>query len=158
MGLEKGLYFPRELNLYSECSRVPVLFSTQQLKRNLRHPAYMQKEDSVKKLMAVLALGVFAVIAPAVQNATAQEAKAKKASEIRWHGTVVRIDKDSSTLDVRKGTIEKRIHFDSSTQWTNGQKTIESGEVKEGDDVITLSKANEKKELVATRIDLRPPK
>jgi hypothetical protein len=121
----------------------------------------MQKENSVKKLMAVLLLAVFAAIAPAVQNATAQEAKAKKAAsakDFRWHGTVVRTDKENSFLDVRKGTVEKRIHYDSSTMWTKGGKSIEASDVKEGDDVITLSKTNEKKEYVATQIDLRPPK
>ncbi len=115
----------------------------------------------MKKFMAVLLLAVFAAIAPAAKNAAAQEAKAKKASsnkEIRWHGAVIRFDKDNSFLDVRKGTVERRIHYDSSTKWTKGGKSIEASDVKEGDDVITLSVANEKKDLVATQIDLRPPK
>jgi hypothetical protein len=95
---------------------------------------------------------------PAVHNASAQEKKAKSASEIRWHGTIVRIDKAASFMDVRKGTTERRIHYDDSTKWTKGKAGIQSSDVKEGDDVITLSKSNEKKELVATRIDLQPPK
>ena len=112
----------------------------------------------MKKLMAALLLAVFAAIAPAAQNATAQETKAEKApsnKEIRFHGAIIRLDKEKSFLDVRKGNMERRIHFDSSTKWTKGKETIESSAVKEGDDVITLSKENEKKELVATRIDLR---
>jgi hypothetical protein len=136
-------------------------FSAKQLKRNLCHPAHLQKEDSVKELLAALLLAMFAAIAPAVQNATAQETKAEKApsnKEIRWHGAIIRIDKEKSFLDVRKGNAERRIHYDSSTKWTKGKEVIESSGVKEGDDVITLSKENEKKELVATRIDLRPPK
>ncbi len=115
----------------------------------------------MKRLVAILLLAVFAAVAPAVQNATAKEAKAKKAAstkETRWHGIIVRSDKDKSMLDVRKGNIEKRVHYDASTKWTRGTKAIESSEVKDGDDVIVLGKYNEKQELVATRIDLRPPK
>jgi len=74
----------------------------------------------------------------------------------RWHGIIVRINKDQSTLDVRKGNIEKKIHFDSSTKWTRGTKTIDMSEFKEGADVICLG-TFEKGNVVmnATRIDLR---
>jgi hypothetical protein len=66
-----------------------------------------------------------------------------------------RISKDASTLDVRRGTNEKKIYYDSSTKWTKGTKTIEMSEFKEGSDVICLGKADEKGEFHATRIDLR---
>jgi hypothetical protein len=115
----------------------------------------------MKKLTAVLLLAMFAAIVPAVQNATAKKAKAVKASsskEFRWHGMIVRSNKDMSTLDVRKGTVTRTIHYDSSTKWTKGSAAIEAGDVKDGDDVIVLGNYNEKKELVATRIDLRAPK
>ena len=124
----------------------------------MRRQANDLKEDFVKKFMAVMILGVFATIVPALRTASAQDAKAKSTQEIRWHGTIVRIDKAASFMDVRKGTTERRIHFDDSTKWTKGKASIQSSEVKEGDDVITLSRPNEKKDLVATRIDLRPPK
>jgi hypothetical protein len=116
----------------------------------------------VKKLMAVLLLAVFAAIAPAVQNATAQEANEKKAAstkEFRWHGRIVRSNKDMSTLDVRKGHIERVVHYDSSTKWTKvNTETIQPSDVKDGDVVIVLGYYNEKKEFIATRIDLRTPK
>ncbi len=92
----------------------------------------------------------------------AQESKEKAAApqgELRWHGTVVRLSKDQSTLDVRKGTVTKTIHYDSSTQWTQtvGKevKPAEMSEFTEGADVICLGKAGENKSFVATRIDLR---
>lgn len=115
----------------------------------------------MKKLMAVLLLVVFAAIAPAAKDATAQEAGVKKPAsikEFRWHGRIVRSNKDMSTLDVRKGHIERVVHYDASTKWTKGKDVIQSSDVKDGDDVIVLGFYNEKKELVATRIDLRTPK
>jgi hypothetical protein len=115
----------------------------------------------MRKFMAVLLLGMFAAIVPAAQNATAQDATAKKgasAKEFRWHGRIVRSNKDLSTLEVRKGHIERVVHYDSETKWTKGKETIQSSVVKDGDDVIVLGYYNDKKELVATRIDLRTPK
>jgi hypothetical protein len=113
----------------------------------------------MRKLMAALLLGVFTAIIPAVQNATAQDAATKKdAKEFRWHGRIVRSNKDLSTLEVRKGHVERVVHYDSETKWTKGTGTIQSSDVKDGDDVIVLGYYNDKKELVATRIDLRTAK
>ena len=50
---------------------------------------------------------------------------------------------------------ERKIHFDSSTKWTQGSKTVDMSEFKEGSDVICLGGADEKGEFHATRIDLR---
>jgi len=75
--------------------------------------------------------------------------------QVRWHGTLVRFNKDASTLDVRKGDIERRIYYDSSTVWTKGTKAVEMSEIKEGSDVICQGKTDEKGEFHATRIDLR---
>ncbi|MCJ7502046.1 MAG: cytochrome c maturation protein CcmE, partial [Acidobacteriia bacterium] len=58
-------------------------------------------------------------------------------------------------LDVKRGNSERKIHFDSSTQWTKGKKPIDMSEFKEGSDVICLGKYDEKDEFHATRIDLR---
>jgi len=112
----------------------------------------------MKKILILVLLGVFAAIGFATQTATAQETKEKPAvaaKEARWHGTLIRISKDASTLDVRKGTIERKIHYDSSTKWTRGTTAIEMSEVKEGSDVICLGKFDEKGEFHASRIDLR---
>ncbi len=94
------------------------------------------------------------------QTTVAQEKKEKPAGtekHLRWHGTVIRINKDQSTLDVRKGNIERKIHFDSSTQWTKGKEVLpDMSQFKEGSDVICIGKADEKGEFHATRVQLQP--
>jgi hypothetical protein len=115
----------------------------------------------MKRILIAVLLGVFLTIGFATQTATAQEKQEKKekpavaAKELRWHGTLVRFNKDISTLNVRKGTTERTIHYDSSTQWTKGKKPIDMSEFKEGSDVICLGKADEKGEFHATQVDLR---
>jgi hypothetical protein len=92
------------------------------------------------------------------QKATAQEQQENKtaaaAKQARWHGRIVRMDKDQSTLDVRRRNITKRIHFDSSTKWISGTKTAEMSEFKEESDVICLGTYDEKANFHATSIDL----
>ena len=80
-------------------------------------------------------------------------AGAKK--EVRWHGRVLRISKDESYLDVRRGNADKRVHFDNSTKWTKLNKPADPNEIKEGADVICLGEYDAKNEFHATRIDLR---
>jgi len=113
----------------------------------------------MKKVLILVLLGVFAAIGFAAQTVRAQVEKKEKpavaAKEIRWHGTLLRFSKDGSSIDVRKGTIEKKVYFDSSTKWTKGTKTVEMKEFKDGADVICLGKYDEKGEFHATRIDLR---
>lgn len=115
----------------------------------------------MKKLLVMMLLAAFAAIALATQGTMAQETKEKVATpakEARWSGSVVRTDKDASFLDVRKRTMEKRIHYDSSTKWVKkGGGTIEAGAVKEGDRVICLGKYDKDK-FMATQISLRTPK
>jgi hypothetical protein len=114
----------------------------------------------MRRVVLVLLFATFAFAGLASRNAVAagQDKPAAGAKEARWHGKVVRSNKDMSTLDVRRGTITKTVHYDSSTKWTKAGKAIEAGDVKDGDDVIVLGNYNEKKELVATQIDLRTPK
>jgi len=112
----------------------------------------------MKRILVVVLLGILVTMGFVVSTSIAQEKKEKPAvaaKEARWHGTLLRFNKDASTLDVRRGTNEKRIYYDSSTKWTKGEKTIEMSEVKEGSDVICLGKYDEKGEFHATRIDLR---
>jgi len=94
-----------------------------------------------------------------VRTALAQEQPAKPAAAapLRWHGNIIRINKDQSNMDVRKGTIEKKIYFDSSTQWTKGKEVLpDMSQFKEGSDVICIGKAGPKGEFQATRVQLQP--
>ncbi len=115
----------------------------------------------MRKSSALLVVALLVACAFAAPYAMAKGKMAKAAGggkESRWHGIVVRTDKDAMTLDVRKGGVEKRVHYDASTKWTKGKETIDASGVKENDDVICLGTYNDKKEFVATRVDLRPPK
>jgi hypothetical protein len=112
----------------------------------------------MKRILVVVLLGILVTMGFVVSTSVAQEKKEKPAvaaKEARWHGMVVRFHKDASTLDVRKGAIQRTIHYDSSTKWTKETKTIEMSEVKDGSVVICLGKYDEKGEFHATRIDLR---
>jgi hypothetical protein len=76
--------------------------------------------------------------------------------ESSWHGVIVRINKDASTMDVRRGTFEKKIHWGSSTKWTKDAKPADMSEFKEGSDVICLGTYESGSVVMnATRIDLR---
>ena len=113
------------------------------------------RKVSILVLMAMCAVFVLAVSSTA-------SAKGKKGTQLRWHGVLVRTSEDGSVLTVRKGNIEKAIHVTSDTKWTQtkGKKAvdIDKSEVKEGDDIICLGKADEKGDFVATRVDKRMPK
>ena len=84
-----------------------------------------------------------------------KEKAAAAAKESKWSGMIVRNSKENSTLTVRKGSIEKVIHYDASTKWTKGTAAAEMSEFTDGSRVICLGNYNDKKEFVATRIDLR---
>lgn len=112
----------------------------------------------MRKVLVLMLLGLLVTIGLAAATAIPQEKKEKPtatAKEARWHGIIVRISKDASTLDVKRGNSERKIHFDSSTKWTSGKKDIEMSELKEGSDVICLGKFDEKGQFLATRIDLQ---
>jgi Ni/Co efflux regulator RcnB len=113
----------------------------------------------MSKVMVIVLAVVFAAAGLTTQKATAQETQEKEktaaaAKEARWHGLIIRMDKDASTFDVRKDNVMKRIHYDKSTKWTEGTKYIDMSEFKEGNDVICFGTYDEKGEFHATRIDL----
>src|SRR5713226_8973784 len=63
-------------------------------------------------VLTLLLTAVFAHQAPA---------QTKALKEARWEGRVIRMDKASSSLTVRKvgGTLEKTCVYDSSTTWVS---------------------------------------
>ena len=94
----------------------------------------------MRKVTVILLFAAFAVVGLAAHVAVAngQEKAAAAPKESRWHGQIMRINTNESTMDVRKGDIERKVHFDSSTKWTEGTKAIDMSEFKEGEDVICL--------------------
>ena len=114
----------------------------------------------MKKFIVLLLAAVFAAAGLTAQKATAQEKEVKKAvagaKAARWHGVIIRMDKDASTLDV-KATAgqEKRIYYDSATKWTRLTKPADMSIFKENVTVSCVGKYDEKGEFHATQIDLR---
>ncbi len=121
------------------------------------------------KLSVILLCLVFMAVAVAGQTAAApankpeKDSATSKAKQDRWQGTIVRINKDQSTITVRGGqknveAFERQIQYDSSTQWTKQGKPAEQSEFKEGSFVIVLGQAGPKGVFHASRIDLRLPR
>jgi hypothetical protein len=109
----------------------------------------------MRKVLASLLVVLFVAVGLAAQEKAAGEKK----KEARWHGTIIRSNKEASTFTVRQrgGTIERTIHYTSATQWTKRNKPAEASEFKDGSRVICLGNWDENKEFVATHIDLREP-
>ena len=90
-------------------------------------------------------------------GASAQEKKpeAKPKKEDRLSGTVQMIDKKTSTITLRKGSITRSVVYNTDTKFTKRNKPGSLDDVKEGRRLICLGKFGEKTSLVATRIDVR---
>jgi Domain of unknown function (DUF5666) len=112
-------------------------------------------------LSVVLAGAVFAAT-PAVANQAATEKKEAATKQTKWQGKVVRISKDSSTIDIHGGAhpseAQRKIMYDASTQWTNGGKPGQQDDVKTGSYIIVLGTVDGDGVLHAARIDLRAPR
>lgn len=116
------------------------------------------------KRVVVSLLAVFAVMALALSAVAQDQMKSEmKGAVKRWDGTIVRSDKDASTLTVRKtgGNVEKVVHFDANTKWTHQEKgkvePLDMAEFKDGDRVICQGTYDDKGGFYATRIDKRLP-
>jgi len=117
-----------------------------------------------------LSTAVFAQDAPKETKAQEKaEEKAEKKAEkkaakpARWEGIVTRVNKDKSTLNVRKvgSSQERTVEYDSSTKWVSqehGKKKvndIDADQVKDGDRVITTGTWDKNGVLHATLISKR---
>ncbi len=117
----------------------------------------MKKVWVVALFVLVAAIGLATLLAAQENKDQDKAGKGKTSTEARWSGVIVRLNKDTSTVTVRKQHIEKIIHFVSSTKWTKGTQGVDASQFTEGARVICLGRYDEKKEFVATRIDLREP-
>lgn len=109
----------------------------------------------MKRFAVVAVFTLAGWVATGVAATAAAQEKAQDASQARWSGTIIRLNDKTSTITVRKGHIEKIIHYDDSTKWTKGTGSADRSKFKEGARVICLGKYDEKKEFVADRVDLR---
>ena len=106
-------------------------------------------------ILAGLFLGVLLSLAVASQASAQKKGKAK---EDRLSGTIHMINKDTSTITIRRGNIQRQVVYNNDTKFTYRNKPGSIDEVKDGRRVICLGKFNEKTQLVATRIDVREGK
>ncbi len=88
----------------------------------------------------------------------AQKKKVAKVKEDRVSGTVQMINKDTSTITVRSGNLQRQVVYSADTKFTKVNKPGSLDEVKEGVRVICLGKYDEKVRLIATRVDVRLPR
>jgi len=107
-----------------------------------------------------ICLGLFFGFLLTLALATPVQAQEKKGSakEDRLSGTIHMINKDTSTITIRRGNVQRQIVYNADTKFTyrNQPSTIE--EAKDGRRVICLGKFNDKTQLVATRVDVREGK
>jgi hypothetical protein len=116
----------------------------------------------------ILLVVLFAVVALAAQSKPATDAakpadSATTAKEDRWQGHILRINKGTSTIDIRGGRknldqAQRTIHYDQSTEWTKLGKPSDMSEFKEGSFVIVLGQSDKNGAFHASRIDLRLPR
>src|SRR5690348_13212184 len=109
---------------------------------------------SAKSLIAWL-VGVFLLLSLAVMT-SAQGRKKTSTKEERLGGTVHRIDKDTSTIIIRKGVVQRKVVYNAETKFTIQNKPGGSvDDVIVGRRVMCLGKFNDKAQLLATRIDVQ---
>lgn len=119
----------------------------------------------MKLSAALLSLALAGTIFVAVPAGAKQDAdkKTMATKEAKWQGTVVRLNKDKNTIDIRGGAAARSndtrtISYNDNTQWTKGGKAGKQDEVKEGSFVIAVGTVDSNGALQATRVDLRVPR
>jgi len=105
-----------------------------------------------------LSLGVLLALALASQGVAQEKKKAAQPKEDRLSGTVQMINKDTSTITIRRDNVQRVVVYNADTKFTKVNKPGSLDEVKEGARLICLGKFDEKSRLVATRIDVRLPR
>ena len=109
----------------------------------------------MKELISLLA-GVF-VLMSLVAMASAADKKRTSIKEDRLTGTIHRIDKDTSTIIIRKGIVQRTVVvYNAETKFTTQNKPGGSiDDVIVGRRVMCLGKFNDKAQLLATRVEVR---
>src|SRR3989442_15871750 len=106
------------------------------------------------KFLAILLALVFASVAFASQATSANESKPEKKAasaegkETRWQGTIVRIDKEKSTMSIRGGqanmsSMERQGSYDKLNHLNKKGKTAQASEIKEGEFGVFVGPADQ---------------
>ena len=106
-----------------------------------------------RRLPLLLALLLGAALAAPATLANAQDKK-----EDRVTGTVQLVKKDTMTILVtgEAGNVQNQVVYDADTKFTKDNKPGSLDDVSTGKRVICLGKLNDKGQLVARNIDVRP--
>jgi ABC-type oligopeptide transport system substrate-binding subunit len=108
----------------------------------------------MKSSIALFA-GVFLLLSLAV-IASAEDQKKTSTKEDRLTGTVHMVDKDTSSIIIRKGAVQRKVVYNAETKFTIQNKPGGSiDDVIVGRRAICLGTFNDKTHLVATRVDVR---
>jgi len=110
----------------------------------------MRRKELISLLAVVLLLSLAAM-------ASAEGQKKPSTKEDRLTGTIHRIDKDTSTIIIRKGIVQRTVVvYNAKTKFTIQNKPGASiDDVIVGRRAICLGTFNDKTQLVATRVDVR---
>src|ERR1700686_3904600 len=92
--------------------------------------------------LSMVLAGAVLVATPVSANQDAADKKDAVKKENKWQGKVVRVNKDTSTIDIHGGAhpseAQRTIAYDASTEWTNGGKPGQQEDVKTGSFIIVI--------------------
>jgi len=108
---------------------------------------------SMKDLISLLA-GVFLFLSLGAM-ARAEDQKKPTTKEDRLSGIVHMIDKDPSTIIIRKGASQHRAVYNAETKFTIQNKPGSLDDVIVGRRATCLGTFNDQTQFVATRVDVR---
>jgi Cu/Ag efflux protein CusF len=100
-----------------------------------------------------LLVGVVLTLSMATQ--TYAKDKSATAKQNRLSGTIHMINKDTKTITLTTGNMQRQVVYDDNTKFTFRNKAGSLDDVKEGRRVICLGHFNDKSQLEATRVDVR---
>ena len=107
----------------------------------------------MKDVMSLL-VGVFLLLSLAA-IARAEDQKKTATKENRLSGTVHMIDREASTIIIRKGADRRTVLYTAETKITIQNKPGSLDDVIVGRRATCIGTLNEKTQMVATRVDVR---
>jgi len=107
----------------------------------------------MKDVMSLL-VGVFLLLSLAAV-ARAEDQKKTATKENRLSGTVHMIDKDASTISIRKGAVRRTVVYTAETKFTIQNKPGSLDDVIVGRRATCIGTFKENTQFVATRVEVR---
>jgi hypothetical protein len=117
------------------------------------YPRKERRVINIKGLFSLLA-GLFLLLCVAAM-VSVESQKRPSTKEDRLSGTVHMIDKDASTIILRKGAVQRKVVYNAETKFTIQNKPGSIDDVIVGRRAICLGTFNDKAQLVADRVDVR---